>query len=63
MKEFIKYLKSLIGLFLLSVIAGISVGIIFSNNTYALYTMASVLILGFSGLVFQLYHLRFSQTP
>lgn len=63
MKEFMYFLKTLIGLLLLSVIAGISVGIIFSNNTYALYTVAFILLLGFTGLVFQLYHLRFSQTP
>jgi len=63
MKEFIYYLKTLIGLLLLSVIAGISVGVIFDNNTYAIYTVSSILTLGFIGIVVQLYHSQFSQTP
>jgi hypothetical protein len=62
MKEFIYYIKSLIVLFLLSLIVGISVGIIFENNTYTIYTVLLVMTLGFMSIVFRLFHLKFLQT-
>lgn len=62
MKEFNYYLKSLIGLLLLSMAVGIAVGVVFENSTYALYTATTVILLGFIGLVSQLFHLHNQQT-
>lgn len=62
MKNFIYYLKSLIGLLLLSSIVGIAVGIISENNTYAIYTTTAIMLLGFIGLVRSL-RLTTLQTP
>lgn len=62
MKNFIYYLKSLIGLFLLSSIVGIAVGITFENNTIAIYSTTIIMLLGFIGLVRSL-HLPSPQTP
>jgi len=63
MKNFMYYLKSLIGLFLLSAITGITIGIIFQSNTYAIYTATGIMLLGFMSLVSQLFHLNSPQTP
>lgn len=63
MKNFIYYLKSLIGLSLLASIVGIAVGVIFTNNTYAIYTVVTIMLLGFISLVSQLFHLNSPQTP
>jgi hypothetical protein len=63
MKNLMYYLKSLIGLFLLASIVGITIGIIFENNTYAISSAAAIMLLGFISLVSQLFHLKYPQTP
>jgi heme/copper-type cytochrome/quinol oxidase subunit 4 len=63
MKEFNYYLKSLIGLLLLSLITSIAVGVVFENSTYALITATTVMLFGFTGLVSQLFHLHNQQIP
>lgn len=63
MKEFNYYLKSLIGLLLLSVTTSVAVGVVFENSTYALITATTVMLLGLTGLVSQLFHLHNQQTP
>jgi uncharacterized membrane protein len=62
MKNFIYYLKSLIGLFLLSSIVGIAIGITFEKNTIAIYSTTTIMILGFIGLV-RSFHLPTLQNP
>jgi len=40
MKDFVYYLKALIGLLLISIIVGVFVGIIFKSDTYIFYTVS-----------------------
>jgi len=63
MKEFNYYLKSLIGLLLLSSITGIFIGTIFESSTYAVFTAIAIMSLGIINLVSQLFHLHNPQNP
>ena len=63
MKEFNYYLKSLIGLLLLSSIFGVFIGTIFESSTYAVFTVVAIMSLGLIKLVWQLFHLHDLQNP
>ena len=63
MKEFNYYLKSLMGLLVLSIIVGVTIGTILDNSTYAVYVAITIMLLGFIKLVSQLFHLHSPQNP
>ncbi len=50
MREFFYYIESLMGLFLLSLIIGISIDIVF-GAMYGVYVSAFIMILGFIGTI------------
>lgn len=63
MKKFFDDIITLIGLFILALILGIVVAVIFKNSTYAISVMCAIFIIGFIGFIVKEYRSQFPKNP